>query len=156
MSIRGDLDVGDRADRDAADLHRVALDELAGVLELGGHLVGAGAEREIAHHRDRNDDRRDGGEPTYPTYRSHLLLSLSPWISAESTVPITDCKRDDKRGRAVCVGDRWCGVKALLSDQAPIFRSYIDCPRARELAQAQPRVRPDRAPARPATSRSRS
>ena len=81
MSIRGDLDVGDRADRDAADLDRVALDELAGVLELGGHLVGAAADQEIAHHRDRNDDRRDGGDPTYPTYGT-LMLSSSLWISA--------------------------------------------------------------------------
>jgi hypothetical protein len=56
-----EVDVGDAADRLAADAHLVAVDELAGVLEEGLDPIRA----VVAEHRERrqshgDDDRRDG------------------------------------------------------------------------------------------------
>jgi hypothetical protein len=83
VAVGRDLDVGHLADRDATDLDRVALDELSRVLELRRDLVGAAGQQEIAHHEDRDDDRANGGDSTYPAYRSHLML----WLSSSPRQP---------------------------------------------------------------------
>jgi hypothetical protein len=52
-------------DLHAADLHEVALDELAGALEAHAQLVGlTPTDEHDGRHRDARDQRGDGHDPT--------------------------------------------------------------------------------------------
>jgi hypothetical protein len=60
QAVGRQADVLDLADRPAADHHLVAVDELAGALELGGDLVAtAAAEHQDSDQQDRRDHRDD-------------------------------------------------------------------------------------------------
>jgi len=80
VAVIRDLDALHGADRDTADLYRVALDELAGVQEAGMDPVAApdaSVEQDQGYKHDRSDDRTDGGDASDSAQRSHLPLLLS-------------------------------------------------------------------------------
>ena len=74
-AVSGDLDVVDGAGGHAADLHLVALHQLARIEEPGGHLVAvATAEEQEGDQHRRSDHRAQGGDPRHA---GPLLFLLS-------------------------------------------------------------------------------